>query len=643
MSNSIRVAILTVSDTASLDANADKSGPTINEIVSKAGFICTEAVIVPDSIPRIQNQVKRWCDQGNIDWIITTGGTGFGVRDLTPEAISPLLERHASGLVHLLMATSLQHTPMAALSRPVAGTAKNTLIVTLPGSVRAVKENMDALVANGVVKHALELIQGGTGQNVHKNLPSVAVDSTQLSSAQLHHHHDHHHEAPRPRTILSHDPQDAVSTRHRVSPYPLISLEQALDLISQEVRALPVQRCRVSPGLKGHILAENVYAPQDVPIRETTNVDGYALRSSDPPGFYKVCTPASHRLNDTVPSGVIYRINTGAPLPNGTDAVIMVEDTALVSTDASGEEAEVQTLAQVAPGENLRSPGSDVRKGDLVLEKGQRLLASGGEIGTLAFVGRKEVEVYQKPVIALLSTGDEITDIQSSESISSSDSWKGIWDTNRPSLQAALEGLGYSVIDLGIVTDSLGDHISAIRKGLDSADIVLTTGGTSMGASDLLKPVIERHFEGTVHFGRITIKPGKPTTFATIPTVSGRHKPIFALPGNPASALVTFNVFVVPALRKLGGWPSDLCNLPRVKVKLQDSMKLDTRTEFHRVVVRSSNEGLLATSTGGQRSSRVASLSGANGLVILPQRKDGNQTVLDQGSLVDAIMIGELL
>lgn len=110
-------------------------------------------------------------------------------------------------------------------------------------------------------------------------------------------------------------------------------------------------------------------------------------------------------------------------------------------------------------------------------------------------------------------------------------------------------------------------HVKAIQKGLDSADILLTTGGTSMGPADLLKPVIERHFNGSVHFGRVALKPGKPTTFATIPS-NGVSKPIFALPGNPASALVTFQIFVVPALRFLGGWPKELCHLPRVTVQV---------------------------------------------------------------------------
>lgn len=174
--------------------------------------------------------------------------------------------------------------------------------------------------------------------------------------------------------------------------------------------------------------------------------------------MYKVVTSRDHPINKPLPPGFIYRINTGGPLPSGTDAVIMVEDTKLVSTfettdgDLAGEEKEVETLAQVPPGENARAPGSDVRKGDLVLQKGERILSNGGEIGTLAFVGRKKVSVYKKPVVAVLSTGNEIVDLHGQVSVEQSE-WGGIFDTNRPSLTAALEGLGYSVVDLGIVPD----------------------------------------------------------------------------------------------------------------------------------------------------------------------------------------------
>lgn len=156
-----------------------------------------------------------------------------------------------------------------------------------------------------------------------------------------------------------------------------------------------------------------------------------------------------------------------------------------------------------------------------------------------------------------------------------------------------------------------------------------------MGSTDLLKPVIERHFNGIIHFGRVSVKPGKPTTFATIP-YQGISKPVFALPGNPASALVTFYIFVIPALRKLGGWPDSICHLPRVDVKVQSRMKLDKRTEFHRAII---NHKLQAFSTGGQRSSKVASLNGANGLVILPQSGSG---FLEVGDTAEAILIGEI-
>ncbi|KAF7965397.1 hypothetical protein HWV62_43720 [Athelia sp. TMB] len=581
--SAIRVSILTISDTASRDVTADKSGPAIRSILEERGFDCRSPVIVPDDEEQIKSFVKTCAEKGDADWIVTTGGTGFGIRDKTPEAVSQLIERDAPGLVHLMISTSLKHTPLAALSRPVAGTIGTTLVVTLPGSVKAVKENLEALITGGVVNHAIDLIKGGTGQRVHKELAAAGFSSPTAESLASqrplgdhghhhHHHHSHSHAAPRQRTNLSHDPSQ--------------------------------------------------------------------------PGVYEVLTSQTHSLASSLPGGAIHRINTGGPLPAGSDTVIMVEDTRLVSTfqngdGKDGEERQVETLAQIPPGENVRLPGSDVKKGDLVLQKGEIITSVGGEIGTLAFVGRKEVEVFAKPIVALLSTGNEIVDLQNPISEASAE-WGGIYDTNRPSLQAALEGMGYTVVDLGIVPDDVDSHVATIKKGLEQADILLTTGGTSMGPADLLKPVIERHLGGTVHFGRVTIKPGKPTTFASIPTPGGAKKFIFALPGNPASAVVTFHVFVVPALRRLGGWPKEQCQLPRIQVQLKNQMRLDPRTEFHRVVIRATKSGLTASSTGGQRSSRVASLSGANGLVILPPRTESGPQSLAVDEVTEAIVVGEI-
>ncbi|KAJ8087112.1 hypothetical protein PM082_005940 [Marasmius tenuissimus] len=635
----IRVAVLTVSDTASSNSSADKSGPTAREILNQdpSKYRCVEVKIVPDDVTLIQKAIKGWAESGEIDWVLTTGGTGFGVRDRTPEAISVLLEREAPGIVHLLLSTSLQKTPLAILSRPVAGTIRNTLVITLPGSVKAVKENLDALISNGAIEHAVDLIRGGSGCGVHAAMSSSGHGHSHQPSHS--HQHDHHH-APQPK-VLSHDPSQAISARHRVSPYPLISYEDAMRTINDTISPSATITRQVDSSLKGFVLAEDISSPSDFPPTQTTSVDGYALKASTVPGTFKVVTSQTHSLDQPLPEGTIYRINTGGSLPVGTDAVIMVEDTHVVSThDEDGEEKEVETLAQVPAGENVRDPGSDVRKGDLVLQKGERITGAGGEIGTLAFVGRKEVQVYKRPVVAILSTGNEIIDLNT-KTLPPSGSWTS-WDTNRPSLQAALESLGYEVLDLGIVVDEIDAHVSAIQKGIDKADLILTTGGTSMGPADLLKPVIERHFKGTVHFGRVTIKPGKPTTFATIPLPDGTARPMFALPGNPASALVTFYIFALPALRKLGGWPEKMCQLPRVQVELQSSMRLDPRTEFHRVFIKSDGQGLKAFSTGGQRSSRVASLSGANGLAVLPQRQKDGPEVIEQGQKVHAIVISEI-
>jgi len=187
--------------------------------------------------------------------------------------------------VHLLLSSSLKHTPLAALSRPVAGTIGRTLIVTLPGSVKAVKENLDALSNGNIIHHAIDLVKGGTGQQVHASIVKTSTTTQQGSQEghHIHHHHHHHHHehrAPQPRTTLSHDPSGPVSARHRHSPYPLISLKDALGIIEKAIMRLEIITLPVGPGLGGYVLAVDVYAPQNIPSSATTSVDGY--RSEHP-------------------------------------------------------------------------------------------------------------------------------------------------------------------------------------------------------------------------------------------------------------------------------------------------------------------------------------------------------------------------
>ncbi|KAF8760229.1 Gamma-glutamyltranspeptidase [Rhizoctonia solani] len=381
-------------------------------------------------------------------------------------------------------------------------------------------------------------------------------------------------------------------------------------------------------------------APHELPASPTTNVDGYAVKVPYKKGVFKVLTPATLKLGSEVPTGSVYRINTGAPLPSGTNAVIMAEDTRVVHSSLLKKGKKGKKNGRITSG---------------ILAAGDVVSGLGGEVGALAFVGRKQVQVYRKPVVALLSTGNELVDLQEQSSqIETSEGWSGVVDTNRPSLKAALEGLGYEVIDMGIAHDkyvtfsdldltpqtdvySIDAHISALSDGISRADILVTTGGTSMGASDLLKPLLERNLKGVIHFGRVAMKPGKPTTFASVPaTNGGRDKLVFGLPGNPASALVTFYLFVLPALRRLGDGPQKPQSFPAFQsrcVHERDRGASDPRPEFHRVHVRVTASGLKAFSTGGQRSSRVASLAGANGLVALPALVEDGPKVLEKGQI----------
>lgn len=231
---------------------------------------------------------------------------------------------------------------------------------------------------------------------------------------------------------------------------------------------------------------------------------------------------------EPVAAGSIYRINTGAPLPPGADAVIMVEDTEIVSRHAggAGEEKEVKVLAQVDAGENVRAAGSDVALGEKVLEQGDVISGVGGELGTLAFVGRRSVRpcacfvddrtqadldiqaaVHRRPIVAVLSTGNELVEILDTRTKPTS-SFSAIPDSNRPSLLSILHHLHFDTVDLGIIGDTMEATKAALKRGKEEADVIISTGGTSMGVGDLLKPCIEREMNGTVHFGRVAMKPG---------------------------------------------------------------------------------------------------------------------------------------
>ncbi|PHZ11141.1 uncharacterized protein RHIMIDRAFT_239287 [Rhizopus microsporus ATCC 52813] len=618
------VGVLTVSDTASNDASLDKSGPTIIEILSKEDKYSVEKqLIVPDEIRDIQKTIETWTDQYNLNLILLTGGTGFAERDRTPEAIKPLLTRETPGITHLLLSSSLSITPFAALSRPVTGIRNKSIIITLPGSPKACKENMDAVLK--VLPHALDLLS-----NQHK-------ESVKQTHAQMQGHRCVHSEREENLTGQSVPLDTPVSRRARSSPYPLISVEEAQKLVLGHSTALNAVLMPVSQFLaSGYILAEDVKSIEPVPGYRASMVDGYAIYVEDGPGVYPVESIAlaeTQEANTTLSRGKIARVATGGMVPDGANAVVMIEDTKLVQASADGkQELEIEILVDASKGDNIREIGSDCGIGQVVGVKGQRIGAS--EVALLASVGIRHVRVYRKPLVGVLSSGNEVLDHMPTDRLKPGQ----IRDTNRLSLLAAIRNAGFETMDLGIVSDKVQDIEECLDEALSKVDVIVTTGGVSMGEADLMKPILEQKLNATIHFGRVLMKPGKPATFATVPC-GKKSKLIFALPGNPVSATVTFYLFVLPALRKMAGW-SNPDNVV-VSVELENDINLDTRPEFHRVHVRASMNGLVAKSTGSQLSSRMLSMKEANGLLKLPM-KSPEQSRLQKGTKAQCMLIGQL-
>ena len=403
----------------------------------------------------------------------------------------------------------------------------------------------------------------------------------------------------------------------RESAWPMVSVAEALQVVSHISRT-PLGIEMIAPHrAAGRVLAETVLAPADMPAEPRATVDGYAIRTSDGDVPRQVIAEltagGSERL--TLAPGQATRIMTGAPLPTGADAAVMVERTQEV-------DGVLTYQGTVRAGECVLPIGSDMRRDDVVIPAGATL--SPGDVGLLTNIGLSHVAVYRRPIVAVLSTGDEVYEYD--EPLP----YGGVRDSNRHALMAAIEAAGCEARSLGIARDDQALQRHKIMEGLTQADVLITSGGVSMGTKDFIKPLLAEI--GTVHFGRIAFKPGKPTMCATV-----GERIMFGLPGNPVSSLVSFEVFVRPALRRLMGDATP--DRPRVTVQLAEAIKPSPdRPEYQRAIVHWQNGRLVASTTGAQGSSRLLSMRAANALLVIAPGEER----LAVGSDVEALIVSEV-
>lgn len=400
----------------------------------------------------------------------------------------------------------------------------------------------------------------------------------------------------------------------RASAYPLIDADEAAALVLEHTPRLGIERVALAHCV-GRVLAEDLVAPASLPSFPSSAVDGYAVRAADAGKSLRVVgeSAAGRPFEGKVAPGTALRILTGGVLPAGADCVVMLENVE--------EKGDVVTVpASLKPGQNFHAPGADLRAGERVLAAGEQLGAA--ELGLAAALGFPRLPVFRRPRVALMSTGDELVEVGEKPGRGQ------IVDSNRWALLAALRDAGAEVRGLGIGPDEPDALRKLVVDAVREVDVLVTSGGVSVGTHDLVKPLLESL--GTVHVGRVKLKPGKPFTFATLP--EGRLA--FGLPGFPVSSLVTFEVFVRPALRKMQGFAR--LQRPSLPVRLgYDARATAERTEYQRVTLRREGHELVADTTGSQSSSRLMSLAGAHALVRIPAGDHG----IKAGTTVEAIIL----
>ena len=410
----------------------------------------------------------------------------------------------------------------------------------------------------------------------------------------------------------------------------MIPLDEAQRFVLGQLAPLPPRPLPIAAAL-GCVVSEDVAATEPVPPFANSSMDGYAVRAQDtadaPVSLQAIgSVMAGHVFDGTVGPGQAVRIMTGAPLPSGADAVCMIEETETETETNAGADADgrVTVLRRLQPGDFVRLPGRDVAVGDVVAPAGTVLTPA--YLGVLTGQGLTQVPVHPHPRVGVLSTGDEL--------------FTGpgplppgrIRDANRATLLALCAREGWDCVDLGIAGDDEAALVEALTRGATTCDAVLTSGGVSVGDLDLVRVVLEKLSAGSMRWMQVAIRPAKPFAFGIL---AGSALPVFGLPGNPVSAMVSFELFVRPALRILGGHRS--LHRPVVPAVAQHDLHRHSDGKLHllRALVTLEPDGRwLVGTTGGQESHQLHAMAEANALLLLP---DGDGVT--SGGQVDVVLL----
>jgi molybdopterin molybdotransferase len=392
----------------------------------------------------------------------------------------------------------------------------------------------------------------------------------------------------------------------------LTPVEEALELLLNSLKLEPLETVSISLAeALNHILAEDVIAEEDLPSFDRSAVDGYAVKANDTLGASQF-NPKTLKLTkaDRLLEGEAKEVWTGSPLPEGADAVLMLEYVKRLND-------EIEVWVAVTPGENVSRKGEDVAKGEVAVKAGTRLKPH--HLGLIAALGRSHVTVFEKPKVAVLATGNELVEPGHKPK-------KGqVFEVNRLIISSLCRELGAEPVDLGIARDDSDEISGKIRSGLEKANIVVTTGGTSVGVSDLVPAAINSLGKPGVIVHGIAMRPAMPTALAVV-----NNKPIIVLSGNPVAAMFGFEVFARPLILKMLGAEHESRPVLKAKVTRRISTALGRKT-FVRVRVFQKNGEFYAEPVSTRGSGVISTMTRANGYVVVPENREGleaNETVV---------------